>query len=96
MNRSFEYILIIVFILLVTCWTFINTIITKKWRNRAPKESESWKWGIFYYNPLDKRIMLPKRTGLGYTFNFARPISVMFTLALIILIVYIMITSPGK
>jgi len=31
---------------------------------------ECWKWGVFYYNPADPDIMVPKRTGLGYTLNF--------------------------
>lgn len=35
---------------------------------RAPRES--WKWGVFYYDPSDPDIMVPKRTGLGYTLNF--------------------------
>jgi uncharacterized membrane protein len=31
---------------------------------------------IFYYNPDDKRIFVPKRTGGGYTINFANPLSI--------------------
>lgn len=30
-----------------------------------------WKAGIFYYNPDDPAIMVPKRDGLGYSLNFA-------------------------
>jgi uncharacterized membrane protein len=34
---------------------------------------ECWKWwGQIYYNPNDPTIMVEKRIGIGYTFNFAR------------------------
>lgn len=33
---------------------------------------EHWKMGIFYYNPDDPSLMVEKRFGIGYTFNFAR------------------------
>jgi len=34
----------------------------------------NWRWGVFYYNPLDKRIFPPKRiSGFGWTVNFANP-----------------------
>lgn len=82
----------IIFILLTTVWIFINTIITKRWRNRAPDESKSWKFGFIYYNPLDKRICLPKRTGLGITFNFTRPVSIVLASAIIVFcVVYLII-----
>jgi len=32
-----------------------------------------WKLLIFYYNPADPRLFVPKRTGLPVTLNFARP-----------------------
>jgi uncharacterized membrane protein len=31
-----------------------------------------WKWGIFYFNPDDPALFIPKRSGLGYTLNFGR------------------------
>lgn len=34
-----------------------------------------WKLGQFYYNRNDPTLMLEKRFGLGWTFNFARPIA---------------------
>jgi predicted RND superfamily exporter protein len=73
-----------------------NTIITKKWRDKAINESQSWKWGIFYYNPLDKRIFLPKRYGLGYTLNFAQPASIIIVFAVFAIIIISMIYSHKK
>ena len=40
----------------------------------APPES-SWKAGIFYVNPDDPALFVPKRLGIGYTLNFAHPLS---------------------
>lgn len=36
---------------------------------------EAWKWGVFYWNREDPRVLVPKRYGWGWTFNFARPSS---------------------
>jgi uncharacterized membrane protein len=32
---------------------------------------DAWKWGLIYYNPDDSALIVEKRFGLGYTFNFA-------------------------
>jgi uncharacterized membrane protein len=31
----------------------------------------AWKWGLIYYNPDDPALIVEKRIGVGYTFNFA-------------------------
>jgi len=69
-----------VLLLVVTGVVFYKTIISKEWRNQAPNESESWYLFFFYYNPEDDRLFLPKRTGLGWTVNFARPMSLVIIL----------------
>ena len=33
------------------------------------------KAAIFYYNPSDSALMVPKRSGFGYTLNFGRPVA---------------------
>jgi len=41
----------------------------------APVETtpdEAWRLGFIYYNPQDPALFVPKRYGLGYTFNFGR------------------------
>jgi len=50
------------------------------------KESSHWKLGLFYYNKEDKRIFPPKRFGLGWTINFANPLSVSAFLLILIII----------
>ncbi|MFY7814072.1 MAG: DUF5808 domain-containing protein [Chryseobacterium taeanense] len=54
-------------------------------------QNSFWKLGIFYYNKQDKRLFPPKRTGLGWTVNFANPFSV--ALFILILIAIILITK---
>lgn len=57
----------------------------EKWRN----DPNNWVWGLFYYNPQDKRLFPPKRIKyIGWTINFANPNSVFFTV-MFILILYI-------
>lgn len=40
---------------------------------RRDADPRHWKLAIFYYNPDCSRVVVPKRWGLGWTFNFARP-----------------------
>ena len=49
---------------------------------KRPPES-GWK-GIFYFNPDDPALLVPKRFGIGYTLNFGNPWS-WVVLALILL-----------
>jgi len=35
------------------------------------QNDEFWKWGIMYNNPNDPALWVDKRTGLGWTLNFA-------------------------
>lgn len=53
----------------------------------------AWRGGVVYYNPADGAVLVPKRFGLGWTLNFARPLSwvylgaiLLFVLALLVLI----------
>lgn len=48
------------------------------------KNPDNWKFGFFYFNPLDKRLMPPKKNPrLGYTINFANKKSVLLFILLI-------------
>jgi hypothetical protein len=38
-----------------------------------PMSDKSWKWGYFYFNPNDPALVVPLRTGVGQSFNCARP-----------------------
>jgi hypothetical protein len=45
--------------------------LTASGRGNTP--DRCWKGGIFYVNPEDNSLFVPKRSGLGYTLNFAHP-----------------------
>jgi uncharacterized membrane protein len=39
-------------------------------RDQNPQD---WKLFVFYYNPENPRLFIPKRMGIPFTINFARP-----------------------
>ncbi len=51
-------------------------------------DPKNWKLGIFYFNKLDRRIFPPKRMqGMGWTVNFANPLSILSLFGLVIAII---------
>jgi len=71
------------FILLT--FTLVENFKTEK-MNTSP---ENYKWGIFYFNPEDPRVIVPKNIQwMGWTLNFARPAAWLIILAFIALIFY--------
>jgi len=49
-------------------------LMARVYKREMPKEYMAhYKWGLFYVNPEDERLMVPKLLGIGWTFNFARP-----------------------
>lgn len=49
---------------------------------------DNYLWGIFYFNKKDYRYVLPKRNKMmGWTFNFAHPVTYIFLLAFILIII---------
>lgn len=46
-----------------------------------------WKLGVFYFNPKDPAIFLEKRFGIGWTNNWAHPLSWVFIIVVILLAV---------
>lgn len=40
---------------------------------QAATAEEFWKGGLWYYNPNDAALFVPKRIGFGYTLNMAHP-----------------------
>lgn len=55
----------------------------------AVDEDQYWKGGLFYMNKNDPSIMVEKRFGVGWTLNFAHPVSWIVLLVPIILILSI-------
>lgn len=51
-----------------------------------------WRLGVFYFNRDDPAVLVEKRFGIGYTVNFARPMSwtILLVLALLVALVRIL------
>ena len=63
---------------------------TQKQEDKWHNDPKNWKLGIFYYNKQDKRIFPPKRNKyLGWTINFANPISIIVLVLLVMILVAI-------
>jgi uncharacterized membrane protein len=60
-----------------------------------PQNDSYWRAGMFYYNPGDPAIFVPKRVGIGYTMNFANK-AAWFVLAGILLIALMPALMKGK
>lgn len=57
-------------------------------KERWINDPNNWIWGLFYYNPEDKRIFPPKKIKeFGWTTNFANPNSVFVLLAIMAVLI---------
>ena len=65
-----------------------STEIIEKWE----KDTNNWKLKLFYFNPDDARVFVPKRIkSMGMTLNFANPkayISILVMIAFFGFIIY--------
>jgi len=53
------------------------------------EDPENWKWGIFYFNKKDHRMVVPKRNPImGWTFNFAHPAGYIFLVLILLFIIF--------
>lgn len=52
-------------------------------------DDRHWKFGIFYYNPDDPALFVEKRFGIGWTNNFARPLSWIIIIGLVVILILI-------
>ena len=50
----------------------------------APTSTDGWRGGLLYVNSADPRLLVPKRSGLCWTFNFARPVAWLILVVLLL------------
>lgn len=56
-------------------------------KNEWENDPNNWIWGMFYYNPKDKRSYFPKRISeFGWHANYANPIFIVI-IAFFVLII---------
>jgi uncharacterized membrane protein len=59
--------------LAICCWIMRLWISKHLEKEKGdPMPDRFWKWGWFYYNPSDPVLVVPTRTGAGYSPNYAR------------------------
>ena len=54
-------------------------------------DDKYWKGGVIYVNKNDGRILVPKRFGVGFTFNMGHPVGIAILAAIIAIPVIILI-----
>jgi uncharacterized membrane protein len=58
--------------------------------NEPLNNPDKYKWGIFYYDPDDSRVFVPKNIQwLGYTVNFGNPITYLVLATFIALAIFV-------
>ncbi|HJV48108.1 MAG TPA: DUF5808 domain-containing protein [Geothrix sp.] len=64
-----------------------TVLLVRKLKAEGPLDDPDrlYRWGLFYVNPADPRIWVPKRFGIGWTLNFGHGLS-WFFLSLMLLI----------
>lgn len=54
--------------------------------DRMIDDPTNYKWGVFYFNPKDRRIVVPKRSRMmGWTLNFGNIFSYLLLGAIVLL-----------
>lgn len=70
---------------------------TEAQKDNWHRDPNNWKLGMFYYNPEDKRILVPKKIKwMGWTVNFANPKSVLLFVGILISAILITYFSSDK
>jgi uncharacterized membrane protein len=103
--------LILTFVTIILLWVVRLGFVTGQGgsRIRLPDEESApatgkvnrdddryWILGQFYYNPDDPALFLEKRFGIGWTFNFARPLAwVLFLAPFVLVVVLIILVERG-
>jgi uncharacterized membrane protein len=58
------------------------------------RDPNNWKWGIFYFNPNDERLFVPKKIpAFGATLNFANPRSYILFIPLMFFILFVIFAA---
>jgi len=57
--------------------------------NDQTRNPGNYKWGFIYFNKKDSRLIAPKwENQRGWTINFANPLSYIFIILLIIILIF--------
>jgi uncharacterized membrane protein len=59
----------------------------RKWSQEEIDEFRNMKGSIFYCNKEDSNFVISRKLGIGWSFNWANPISWVFTLAIFAVVI---------
>ena len=66
---------------------------SKETLEKWSKDPNNWIWGMFYYNPKDKRIFPPKKIEwMGFTTNFANTKSILAMIGILLFAALVILT----
>jgi len=66
-------------------------------KNEWENDPDNWIWGMFYYNPKDKRPYFPKRIKeSGWHSNYAHPTIIIITSLLIAVLLILIKFAKSK
>ncbi len=77
----------VVVVLALSLWLLPRSGLVPRSKSTEPYDStpdSNWHAGVFYYNPADAAVIVPKRFGWGWTFNFAHPVAWIFLGAILL------------
>lgn len=57
--------------------------------DKMKNDPDNYKWGFFYSNPADPRCFVPRKTGIGWSLNFANPYAYLVIVSIFIFAVLI-------
>lgn len=77
----------------VIFYVYFRYVRSKKPRGPILDDDAKWKLGMFYYDPYDPSIFVEKRTGIGHTLNFAKPIAWIFMAGIVVMIIVSLVTA---
>ncbi|MBR6403341.1 MAG: hypothetical protein IKS48_08150 [Eubacterium sp.] len=90
MSITYIIAVIVVMVLLARNTSLLNK--SYDFKSVYDDDDDAWIYGLFYYNPSDKRLNVEKRDGMGTTINMAHPVGKVFT----VVIALVMLGSVGS
>ncbi|MDR6845614.1 hypothetical protein [Flavobacterium granuli] len=66
-------------------------------KNEWENDPDNWIWGMFYYNPKDKRSYIPRKPKeLGWHSNYADPDNIIIIAIIVAMIMILVLIKHDK
>lgn len=75
---------------------YLRFVRAKKPKGQILDDDARWILGMFYYNPSDSSVFIEKRSGIGYTLNFARPLAWLLMVGILGIIIFTLVFKASK